>query len=379
MNIPLSLYIHFPWCIQKCPYCDFNSHAVKNGIPEKEYIACLLQNLDQQLDFVQNRKLISIFMGGGTPSLISAAGIDALLNAIQRKVAFADHIEITLEANPGASEATRFAGYRAAGVNRISLGIQSFQPTFLKTLGRVHNELEAMRAIEMVRDAGFDNFNLDLMFGLPNQSVTQGLADLKTALSFQPPHLSWYELTIEPNTLFAAKPPSLPHEDHIIDLQTQGLALLQQHGYERYEVSAYSREKPCQHNLNYWQFGDYLAIGAGSHGKVTTKEGILRFQHFKHPKHYMDATKGFIEQRKIMECAQLPFEFMLNVLRLKKGIAVAEYSNRTGLQLHSIEKICADQIQNGLLESLSGQRIVATDYGYQFLNEIMEKFLEHAD
>lgn len=379
MNIPLSLYIHFPWCIQKCPYCDFNSHAVKEGIPEKAYIDCLLQNLEQQLPYVQGRQLISIFMGGGTPSLISAKGIHDLLSVVEQKIPFAKNIEITLEANPGASEAERFKDYRASGINRISLGIQSFQASFLKILGRVHDEVEAMRAIEMVQTAGFDNFNLDLMHSLPGQTVAQGLADLETAISFNPPHLSWYELTIEPNTLFWAKPPTLPHEAKVIALQEQGRQLLSQHGYVQYEISAYSKHRPCQHNLNYWQFGDYLAIGAGSHGKITTTHEIIRFQHFKHPKLYMDVGKGFVEQRKVIPTHELPFEFMLNVLRLKEGIDTAEYSHRTGLKLHSIEKTMSQAIEKGLLEPLSNHRIAATPLGYRFLNDIMETFLEHAD
>lgn len=374
--IPLSLYIHFPWCVKKCPYCDFNSHTLKTDLPETEYIQALLANLDLHANLVQERHLKSIFMGGGTPSLFSAASIEQLLEGVQKRCAFSKDIEITLEANPGTVEQTRFKHYFETGINRISLGIQSFQDKHLTKLGRIHDSSAALEAIDAVKEAGFDNFNLDLMFGLPSQTLEEGLADLEVAIAAQPSHLSWYELTLEPNTYFWHHPPSLPTEDHIIELQALGQARLQEKSYSQYEVSAYSQNKPCQHNLNYWQFGDYLAIGAGAHGKHTFEDAqIMRYNHFRHPKDYLNLTKGFIEERNTVPRDQLTFEFMLNALRLKKGVPISLFEQRTGLGISDIEYILTKGIEKGWLK-IDGSQLSTTETGYLFLNQVIQLFLK---
>src|SRR5579862_565032 len=291
---PLSLYVHLPWCVRKCPYCDFNSHEVKDHLPEELYKNALLQELDSHLPLIQNRPLISIFFGGGTPSLFSAKTIEQILNGVAERVLFSKSIEITMEANPGTIDQARFQDFRHAGINRLSLGIQSLQNDKLKILGRIHDRENAIRAIHIAKQAGFTNFNLDLMYGLPQQSIADALHDIQDALSFEPTHFSWYQLTIEPNTLFHHQPPTLPADDMIWDMQNAGQTLLKNAGFRQYEVSAYAQaNKECLHNRNYWEFGDYLGIGAGAHSKITdTKNGnIIRFSQVKHPKDYLDASK----------------------------------------------------------------------------------------
>jgi oxygen-independent coproporphyrinogen-3 oxidase len=297
--LPLSLYIHLPWCVQKCPYCDFNSHALKKALPEKEYLNCLLQDLEHDLEtFNIDRPLHSIFIGGGTPSLFSPASFEYLLNEISKKICLPAGIEITMEANPGTVEHAAFRDYQTAGINRVSLGIQSFQNDKLKRLGRIHSSEEAQKAIETVQ-ASFENFNLDLMFGLPNQTIEDGLYDLTTGLAFQPTHLSWYQLTLEANTIFYKNPPALPSDEIIWMLQEQGQALLKQHGYHQYEISAYSKtDSQCKHNLNYWRFGDYLGTGAGAHGKITLSPNeVIRTRKIKQPQSYMTTDHCLAEKK----------------------------------------------------------------------------------
>lgn len=379
-EIPLSLYIHFPWCVKKCPYCDFNSHQVGGDLPEASYVDTLVLNLEQQLPYIQNRTINTIFMGGGTPSLFSGSALDRLLCAIKARCTLAPNCEITLEANPGTIEQAKFKEYYAIGINRLSIGIQSFQDQQLKALGRIHSGAEAQKAIETAKAAGFNNFNLDLMFGLPKQSIEQGLSDLRTALSFSATHLSWYELTLEPNTAFWHHPPILPKEEAILDLQAAGQAILSDQGYAQYEVSAYAREnKICQHNLNYWEFGDYLAIGAGSHGKITLFSEnkipqIKRFTHFRHPKKYMDHTQGLIESIQDISPDMLAFEFMLNALRLKNGVAREYFEKRTGLPFSALEKPIATALENQWIVEPS-ERLCTTPQGYAFLNDVISLFL----
>ncbi|MBS0286573.1 MAG: radical SAM family heme chaperone HemW [Proteobacteria bacterium] len=375
-TIPLSLYIHFPWCVKKCPYCDFNSHTLKEGLPEQEYIQALLNNLEQHLPLIWGRRIISIFMGGGTPSLFSSQALETLLQGIRALTVLLPEAEITLEANPGTAEMQRFKEYREIGINRLSLGIQSFNDKHLKKLGRIHGKDEALRAIDYTKNAGFTNFNLDLMFGLPEQTPEEGLADLQTAINADPTHLSWYELTLEPNTAFWLQPPPLPKEEDILTLQEKGQALLKAQGFNQYEVSAYSRNRPCRHNLNYWEFGDYLAIGAGAHAKITnqsTKE-ILRLAHFRHPKQYMDLSLNFVQSSTPVDKNQLAFEFMLNALRLKEGVPTASFKARTGLELETIISQLKHAQQQGWIAPFDKQ-ISTTEKGYQFLNDVVELFL----
>lgn len=371
-----SLYIHFPWCVKKCPYCDFNSHALKTDLPEEQYIEALLLNLAQAESYYQDKTLKTIFMGGGTPSLFSPQSIERLLHAIRHRLKWANEVEITLEANPGTVEQTRFKGYLEAGVNRISLGVQSFHDAHLQTLGRIHTADHAKRAIEAVKEVGFKHFNIDLMFGLPQQTLEEGLQDLEEAMALQPTHLSWYELTLEPNTYFWHHPPTLPVEDTIIDLHTQGQAYLQDHGFKQYEVSAYTKEVPCYHNMNYWEFGDYLAIGAGSHAKISLgNQQIMRYHHFRSPKQYMDLTQGFVQGKQLIPHDQLAFEFMLNALRLKEGVPTRFFTERTGLPLSTIAEPLARAQQNGWLKDYSNQ-LCATPTGYRFLNDLVSLFLK---
>lgn len=375
---PLSLYIHFPWCIRKCPYCDFNSHTLKTDLPEDEYIDTLIVDLDNDLKKIQTpTPLISIFMGGGTPSLFSATALKKLLDAIQQRIEFSPNIEITLEANPGTVEYQRFAGYHEAGINRLSIGIQSFQTEKLKALGRIHDAQEAIRAAETAHRAGFTNFNLDLMHGLPQQSLAEGLQDLQTAIALNPTHLSWYQLTLEPNTLFAKQPPQLPHEEIIWELQEQGKHLLKQHGFEQYEISAYAKNNhQSQHNLNYWQFGDYLGIGAGAHSKITDTQTqqIIRTWKVKNPRDYLTQKNNFIGEEKIIPAKELPFEFMLNALRLYQTIPLTLFSVRTGLSLEIIKKPLIAAEKKELL-TWNETSIQTTDLGRQFYNNLVEIFI----
>lgn len=382
---PLSLYIHIPWCVQKCPYCDFNSHAVKQGIPEAEYIAHLLADLDQDLPLVQGRPLHSIFIGGGTPSTFSAEGIAAILNGVRARMKMPAGTEVTMEANPGTVEASRFAGYVAAGVTRFSIGVQSFQASQLQALGRIHNPAQARRAAELatqLRSEGMMSFNLDLMHGLPQQDVSAALADLQQAIDLAPPHLSWYQLTIEPNTAFASRPPVLPEDEALWDIQEQGHALLTAAGYQQYETSAYSKAGyQCAHNLNYWRFGDYLGIGCGAHGKITlspdtqnSSGSIKRTVKIKHPKGYMDLSRGYLDSTTVVVAEDLPFEFFMNRFRLLEACPKADFTAYTGLPVETVAPALARAVQLGLV-SETPQHWQITPQGVRYLNELLQLFL----
>ena len=378
---PLSLYIHIPWCVQKCPYCDFNSHAQKGLIPEAEYIQHLLADLSQDLIAYQaaigHRKIHSIFIGGGTPSLFSAESIAYLLKEVEKRIAFEPNIEITLEANPGTAEAARFLGYAEGGVTRISMGIQSFEPEKLLKLGRIHDSQEAIQAVKFAQDSaksGLKSFNIDLMHGLPNQSVQQALADLETGIALNPPHLSWYQLTIEPNTMFYYRKPTLPDDDALWEIFEQGHQLLTRAGYEQYETSAYAKKGfQCQHNLNYWRFGDYLAIGCGAHGKITFPTGeIYRFSKTKHPKGYMRGEYRYHQEQ--IEFADRPFEFFMNRFRLLEAVPKSEFEAYTGLNETAVRPTMDWALtQNYITENASHWQI--TEHGKLFLNELLEAFL----
>lgn len=349
--LPLSLYIHIPWCVRKCPYCDFNSHTAKNSLPEQMYVHALLQELDEYLPLIQGRSIQTIFFGGGTPSLFSGHAIQAILKGVAQNLSLSKDIEITLEANPGTIDQARFEDFRQAGINRLSLGVQSLQDEKLKMLGRIHDSSHAISAIKMAKEAGFTHFNIDLMFGLPHQSKQDALYDLEKALDFAPPHLSWYQLTIEPNTLFYREPPVLPADDAIWDIQLAGLELLIEAGLHQYEVSAYAKSnQACAHNLNYWEFGDYLGIGAGAHSKITDMDTgkVIRFSQVKHPKDYLDPTKRQAHMKYLDE-KDIIFEFMLNALRLTQGVASELFTQRTGLSLQSISSTLALAKERNLL------------------------------
>lgn len=373
---PLALYIHIPWCVRKCPYCDFNSHAAGPTLPEEEYVDALLADLDADLQHVHGRPLTSIFFGGGTPSLFSDRALGRLLEGVERRIAFAPDIEITLEANPGTFEQAKFKGYRSLGINRLSIGVQSFQEAKLKALGRIHNGDEAIRAADMARAAGFDNFNLDLMHGLPQQSIEDALFDLRTAIAQAPTHLSWYQLTMEPNTVFWSQPPTLPEDDLLWDIQEAGQALLAAEGYAQYEVSAYARpDKQARHNLNYWTFGDFLGIGAGAHAKLSTPAGcIQRTWKTRLPKDYLDPAKAFQAGERLLAADELPFEFLMNVLRLSEGAPAELFSQRTGLPLQQLERSRREAERQGLLQA-DQARLVATAKGQLFLNDLLQQFL----
>lgn len=373
---PLALYIHIPWCVRKCPYCDFNSHAAGPTLPEEEYVDALLADLDADLRHVHGRPLTSIFFGGGTPSLFSDRALGRLLEGVERRVAFVPDIEITLEANPGTFEQAKFKGYRALGINRLSIGVQSFQEAKLKALGRIHDGNEAVRAADMARAAGFDNFNLDLMHGLPEQSIEDALFDLRTAISQGPTHLSWYQLTMEPNTVFWSQPPVLPEDDLLWDIQEAGQALLAAEGYAQYEVSAYAQTgKQARHNLNYWTFGDFLGIGAGAHAKLSAPDGrILRSWKTRLPKDYLDPAKVFQAGERVLGADELPFEFLMNVLRLTDGVPARLFSERTGLPLASLDAARAEAEGRKLLRA-EPERLCATAEGQLFLNDLLQHFL----
>ena len=376
--IPLSLYIHIPWCIRKCPYCDFNSHQAPDELPEARYIETLLADLSQEAESFNGRSFSSIFIGGGTPSLFSASSIARLLAGIHDINPLSDDIEITLEANPGTFEQQRFTDYRNAGINRLSIGIQSYNATHLKVLGRVHDSAEALNAATIAKQAGFDNFNLDLMFGLPEQKIDEALSDLQTAIDCAPTHLSWYQLTLEPNTLFHHQRPTLPDHDDLWEMQNAGQALLSDSNYQQYEVSAYSQtDKQCLHNRNYWEFGDYIGIGAGAHGKVTDKNGaIYRYQKYRQPKQYMEKAQmdEFRTAPTLLMADNLPFEFMLNALRLKHGVAISLYEARTGQSWESIEPKIAEAEQSGLL-TRQHDTLHCTEQGWRFLDNTLSLFL----
>ena len=377
---PLSLYIHIPWCIRKCPYCDFNSHRQPEQLPEDDYVAALIEDLKQDLAYVQGRSLQSIFFGGGTPSLFSASAIGDILDGIATEVTFSPNIEITLEANPGTFEQDKFSGFRHAGVNRLSIGIQSFNSGHLQQLGRVHDGEEAINAIAVARQAGFDNINLDLMHGLPGQSVDDALKDLQTAIDHQPEHLSWYQLTIEPNTEFYKHPPLLPQDETLWNIFEQGRASLNEAGYQQYEVSAYAQPgRQAAHNLNYWRFGDYLGIGAGAHGKLTGIQNntLIRSQKTRSPKDYLNPDKTFCATRNPIDSTELAGEFMMNALRLWDGFSPELFTQTTGLPLSVINEPLVQAEADGLLayDSNSNQTIAATAKGQLFLNNLVGYFI----
>lgn len=374
---PLTLYVHFPWCVRKCPYCDFNSHELRSELPQDAYVDALLRDLEQDLPRTSNRPVQSIFLGGGTPSLFAPAAITRFLSGIRDRIDLADDCEITLEANPGTVDVERFAGFRAAGVNRLSIGVQSFDPDKLEILGRIHGREEALRAAEAARAAGFDNFNLDLMFGLPHQSVEQAVTDVRTAIELNPTHLSVYQLTLEPNTLFHAHPPPLPDDETIWAMQETIQALLPQAGYYQYEVSAYAKPgRECQHNLNYWEFGDYLGIGAGAHAKLTHSNGIKRLVKQRQPTAYLEtsrSTKSIVSEKYVAP-PDAAFEFMLNALRLTRGFPQKLFAERTGFPLATVGRVMREAEDKGLL-TIDDAFIRPTGLGRRFLNDLTALFL----
>ncbi len=378
MNLPpLSLYVHVPWCVQKCPYCDFNSHGQKGTIPEKEYVQHLIDDLKADLHLVQGRKIHSIFIGGGTPSLLTGDAYTRLLSEVDRLIGLSDDCEITLEANPGTVETGRFKEYVGAGINRISIGVQSMQNDKLKALGRIHGADEANYAAEQAHQAGLNSFNLDLMHGLPGQSLEDALSDLRKIIALNPPHISWYQLTIEPNTQFASKPPTLPQDDILWDIQEQGQALLAEAGYEQYEISGYAKPGyQCQHNLNYWRFGDYLGIGCGAHGKVTNiKTGVItRTEKVKHPRGYMDLAKPYLYKQWRVEEDDLAFEFFMNRFRLVESCPKEDLSSLTGLSQQSQQRALNTAIAKGLLIDNS-ETWQVSQKGHRYLNDLLELFV----
>jgi coproporphyrinogen III oxidase-like Fe-S oxidoreductase len=395
---PLALYIHIPWCVRKCPYCDFNSHEARAAVPEQQYIAALVADLERALPQVWGRRVYSVFFGGGTPSLFSAHGIDAILCAVRARLPLAADAEITLEANPGTFEAEKFRAFRAAGVNRLSIGIQSFNPRHLKALGRIHDDGEARHAIEIAR-AHFDNFNLDLMYGLPQQTVEEARADIETALEYAPPHLSAYHLTIEPNTYFHRYPPRLPDDDASAAMQDEIEALLAARGYLHYETSAFARRdgvtsgsapaaapslpgtRPshaayCRHNLNYWTFGDYLGIGAGAHSKLSFAERIVREVRYKQPKQYMDTAlkDGAVQTTQEVSAREVGFEFVMNALRLTEGFEIGLFAERAGVPLNTVLRELEEAERRDFIMR-DHQRIAPTSLGRRFLNDLLQIFL----
>ncbi|MBL1143214.1 MAG: oxygen-independent coproporphyrinogen III oxidase-like protein [Proteobacteria bacterium] len=378
--LPLSLYIHLPWCVKKCPYCDFNSHEFTASKDDEDiYVDALIRDLETELPRIWGRTISSVFIGGGTPSLFSVKSLDKLLSALRARLNIYPDIEITLEANPGTAEAEKFRGYREAGINRLSIGIQSFNDKHLMSLGRIHDANEAKRAIDFARSAGFENFNIDLMFGLPNQTLNEALNDLEVAIKNAPSHLSWYQLTIESNTVFFSKPPDIPSDDQSWTMQEQGQAFLQENKYEQYEISAYAKDKQVAvHNMNYWEFGDYLGIGAGAHGKITNvAEGkIERFARHKIPKRYMElvGTESAITEKKSLNRKELPLEFMMNALRLTNGVPPHLYISRTGLPLKNIENELQRAVEQGLI-NWQLNNLKPTRKGQRYLNELLEMFV----
>jgi oxygen-independent coproporphyrinogen-3 oxidase len=376
--IPLSLYIHMPWCVRKCPYCDFNSHAVPDGKLsldlEQEYLHALVEDFKTQLDFAQGRQIHSVFIGGGTPSLISAQGYQWLFSQLKALLPFEKGCEITLEANPGTVEHDPFAGYLAAGINRLSIGVQSFNTEHLKKLGRIHSNEDAISAIAHAKEAGFERINVDLMHGLPEQTLEQALNDLKLAVENGATHISWYQLTIEPNTVFFRTQPILPVDEVLEEIQEQGEDYLKAQGFINYEVSAWRKELPSAHNLNYWQFGDYLSIGAGAHGKVTQADGVYRFQKTRLPKDYLAKVPAEHLQFKRIEAEDMPFEFMMNALRLNNGVAAKLYAERTGLSLEGLNALLTSLRQRKLMVE-DPERLGCTEQGHVFLNSVLEEFL----
>ncbi len=385
----LSLYVHMPWCVRKCPYCDFNSHQLKSASPDGSYIDALISDFDMELPRAAGRRIGTVFFGGGTPSLFRPEDFDRLLREMRRRIEFADDVEITLEANPGTIERGRFSGYRDAGINRVSLGAQTFAPRALELLGRIHSAEDTHRAVAELRAAKLDNFNLDLMYALPGQSLEEAVQDVRIACALEPAHISYYQLTLEPGTVFHARPPQLPDEEAAWAIQTAGQGLLAEAGYVQYEVSAYARPgKRCRHNLNYWQFGDYLGLGAGAHGKLSLElpQRILRTVKPKLPREYQDRTRcaGLVKQgagsgagigeSSFIASADLPFEFMLNALRLNEGFTLRDYRLRTGLEMDSVVPKLIDAQGRGLLECMQDVWR-PTALGRRFLNDLLLSFL----
>nr|WP_113864918.1 radical SAM family heme chaperone HemW [Brenneria salicis]NMN90657.1 anaerobic coproporphyrinogen III oxidase [Brenneria salicis ATCC 15712 = DSM 30166]RBP66848.1 anaerobic coproporphyrinogen III oxidase [Brenneria salicis ATCC 15712 = DSM 30166]RLM32170.1 YggW family oxidoreductase [Brenneria salicis ATCC 15712 = DSM 30166] len=371
---PLSLYLHIPWCVQKCPYCDFNSHALKGDVPHQEYVEHLLADLDADLPLAGDRPLHTIFIGGGTPSLLSAQAMQSLLDGVRARLPLSPDAEITMEANPGTVEADRFSGYQRAGINRISIGVQSFDAQKLIRLGRIHGPQEAKRAANLAAGLGLRSFNLDLMHGLPDQSLAEALDDLRQAIALNPPHLSWYQLTIEPNTLFSSRPPTLPDDDALWDIYEQGHQLLSAAGYQQYETSAYAKPGyQCQHNLNYWRFGDYLGIGCGAHGKLTFSDGrILRTVKTRHPRGYMQG--NYLDKQHDVALAERPFEFFMNRFRLLEAAPRIDFTAYTGLD----ESVIRDQLDQALAQGYLNETDThwqVTEHGKLFLNSLLELFL----
>lgn len=376
---PLGLYVHMPWCVRKCPYCDFNSHEARGGVPEQQYIDALMADLEQALPMIWGREVYTIFFGGGTPSLFSAEGMDTILSGLRARLRLHPFAEITMEANPGTFEAEKFREFRAAGINRLSIGIQSFNPAHLKALGRIHDDRQARAAVEIAQ-ASFDNFNLDLMYALPGQTVDDALADIRQAIAFAPKHLSAYQLTLEPNTYFHRFPPRLPDDDTSAAIQDAIQAELAMHGYQHYETSAYAQDDfQCRHNLNYWMFGDYLGIGAGAHGKISLPDRIVRQAKHRHPQAYMEkAVQGnAIQSEHDVAVKDLGFEFMMNALRLVDGFEVSLFQERTGLPMTLIERPLRQAEEKGLIER-DFLRIRPTELGQRFLNDLLELFLPQA-
>jgi len=380
-NPPLSLYIHLPWCVKKCPYCDFNSHEVKNNnFQEQEYVKALIKDLEFELPRIWGRSIISVFIGGGTPSLFSANAMETLLAAFRARLTLHPELEMTLEANPGTADADNFKAYREMGINRLSIGVQSFNNEKLKRLGRIHNSEEAVTAIEIAHESGFKEINLDLMFGLPDQTIEEATNDLQQAIALKPTHLSWYQLTIEPNTVFHAKPPVLPDDDILWEMQQQGQNLLAEHGYEQYEISAYAINKhQCLHNKNYWQFGDYLGLGAGAHSKVTDVAAgkINRFTRQRIPNSYLQkaGTGDVIIETRCLTQDDIPLEFMMNALRLNKGFHPSTFFNYTGLPISHMQSQLEQAEQKELIQ-WDINRIKVTELGQRYLNELLQLFIE---
>lgn len=376
---PLSLYVHMPWCVRKCPYCDFNSHEVKEALPQQAYIEALLRDLEQDLPRVWGRKVVSVFIGGGTPSLFSPEMMDLLLSGLRARLQLISDAEITLEANPGTVETGKFAEFRATGINRLSIGVQSFNDDCLSRLGRIHGRREAIAAAEQAHKAGFDSFNLDLMFALPQQTLEMAREDVATAIALEPAHLSYYQLTLEANTRFQRQPPKLPDEDQSWAIQRQGQTMLQAAGYAQYEVSAYARTgRQCRHNLNYWKFGDYLGIGAGAHGKISDAQhgSITRLAKKRHPQNYLDSINDgqFIDSERPLTRQEIGFEFMLNAMRLTDGFDSSLFSSHTGAAISALNKALAVAEEKGLIE-WDIQSIRPTERGRLFLDDLVGLFL----
>ena len=373
---PLSLYIHIPWCIKKCPYCDFNSHVATSVIPEADYVKAVIEDLKNDLPWVQGRRLHSIFFGGGTPSLFSGFSIGAILREAERLIGFENNAEITVEANPGVMDQQNFSDLYAAGVNRLSIGVQSFNDTHLKSLGRIHGSRDALSAIDIAQSSGFSNFNIDLMHGLPNQSIANAINDIEIAVSSGASHISWYQLTIEPNTEFFSRPPVLPVDDRLADIQQSGLNIIKKNNYSQYEVSAFARNgQKSRHNVNYWQFGDYLGIGAGAHGKITIPEEnqVIRTTKTRQPKDYLNRVGSPLAKKIEVSKEDIILEFMMNGLRLNNGVPTHYLSSRTGVDEKSIKQKVSKLQSQGLMES-SALRYQTTSLGYQFLNTVLQSF-----